>query len=229
MLSRLLFVFFLVALSGCSTYIKIPSSESLKRSDIKLQNNQEKFFSGLFLTDDSQGNRLRYAIQFVDPQKLRVELYPTTSFYQLGLLIVDNQRYKFVNSSENQLEVGEFSPLVLQDKIGLELSVPQLISAVVQKIPSDISSYVSYTDNSNNLYVFSDDKSFIGVFDQITLTPKEFFYFNNDDLLAKIIISKTIPDCKMQVMVPKYDFKVEVECLMFKNDKRPQDSRFELD
>ena len=227
--NKLILIVLLGLLSGCAATIHIPTTDNLVPINLKLPSNQEKFFSGLFLADDGQGNRLRYAIQFVEPTKLRIELYPTTSFYQLGLLVVDGRKYRFISANDGQNEIGDFTPSVLQQNIGLEFTIEQLVSAVLQKIPSTISDYTFYSDNNGNYYVFSLDNSFIGIFNQENLTPKEFFYFSDNSLVAKLVIDTMTPNCKLQVIIPKYDAKINVECLMFKTDKVPSESRFSLD
>lgn len=112
-------------------------AEVLRR--LKASGEEIRTFRGLYdvTIDESAGRgRLREAIVFARPDRLRLESFPENSFVTINLTVADDTGALFLDPGEKTAYVARAGAGVLQRMYKLPLEAADLMSLVTGRIPS---------------------------------------------------------------------------------------------
>ena len=93
-------------------------------------------FKNLYsVRQDNPKTSYRYAVVFDAPNAFRLEMFPDTGFYSLGLFILNGKRVLFLDESAKKGVVSDDARLVFKDLFGIPVSPADLPYILAGQIP----------------------------------------------------------------------------------------------
>jgi hypothetical protein len=234
LLKKIFIIVSIFIFAGCSPKIlvpdisNLPSAGNLSKYPFGQLSTNVDHFSALFKVKSEVVSEIRYAVHFLAPNNLRIELFPLNSFYQLGLFVVSDGKFNFRSVNDSNVYAGDFSRAVMLDKLGLSFEVNQLVSALTRTIPVDSLEGELFTSKNNTLIYYANNAQFIGEYEPITNRPIAFYYLNDSVPIAKVTYLNNISECAMNIQVPEVTDEFNVDCLSFKTSIPPSKNLFSI-
>lgn len=95
---------------------------------------------------------LRKAVVFEKPSKLRVELFPTTSFYSLGLAVIGGKKSWFIDPTEKIARSGDKNDNFIRSTLKIPAGASELMSLVAGTVPTLLVDNLLSTDSGKVFY-----------------------------------------------------------------------------
>lgn len=138
--------FIATALTGCTHLqrLEIPAESELGAKNVQdfiSERNREaakiKDLKSVVLAEvlsGSRKDRFRYAVVFA-PKGVRLEVFPTTSFYSLALLVVRSDKFTLLDYQSNEALEGVSPKEAFNTLLGFPFDLGQLSALVTGKFP----------------------------------------------------------------------------------------------
>ena len=213
--------FYLIAgstliLSGCASFTLPPQqgAEIIRDGvpEYAALRSTPPFFKTLLSASTQVGDEkqsLRYAVISQD-QKLRIEAFPTTSFYTLLLFKSDGEKFLFQNFTDNSTQEGVITDETLRGLLGITLSPTELRSVIVGVLPKSDSIRYRFFDAGTLLQAYgrSTDKK--------------------DDVVVYAEIIKATGLLSKEILLEDGEVRSEIAFVTFTNDKTPLQFSIEI-
>lgn len=215
----------------------------LKDKDTALQTFRALYKATLSI--DGAENTGREALVFEKPQKLRVELFPPTSFYSLGLAVFGGKESWFIDTTEKIARRGEKNDNFLRSSLKIPVGVTELMSLATGTVPSELidkitennDAKVFYNESKNEYSIIEGDfYSYWNISGETLLTNRVDFRSRFDDTLSLRVIqgsyTGSVPyslPSNLEFWAPKEGVKIQLALTTASINDKFSDSLFEAE
>lgn len=173
-MNRILLILSLLCLTSCSSKIQLATPqfsgvrlESLEQisliEKIKKRNNKIRNYKSLIKIKAKQKDNtsiFRQALIYKYPTKLRIETYPSNSFYLLNYLDINEKNYEFYDSERDKKYNGNYSKDLIRKFFNIDFELDELADILVGRIPLSWLDKSSVIHKSNNIIQLSIDSTY---------------------------------------------------------------------